>query len=356
MAGNRNHGLDLVRAAAVLAVVGIHLANMADEGATKPFFAVGGIAVEMFYALSGFLIGRILLEVAGSPSPASWLRFMSRRWARTMPLYAAVLAVAVCLARPDAAEALRFALMAQNVTGPLPHDRLGAFMATSWSLTVEEMFYGSFATALLLASALAGRRAAWPVTIAFMAVPPILRAMTYGQDQAYFAAVLNLDGIAWGVALALLERDGSALFRHPAACLAAGCALVASAWWPYAAGILSMASEWQPGTLTVAAAGCCLIVAAALRMGDPGRAGAAIRAVSLRSYSLYLVHWLVLTVASTVMDAGIVGAPAAIGASLAGTAALAWATHRWIEIPGMKLAHGLPRRAAALPSRAIASA
>ena len=86
MAHQRTHGLDLVRAVAVLAVVVYHaLAEflpLAGVPVPVSLAPVGGVAVELFCALSGFLIGRILLDLVGRPSLSGWLTFMGRRWTR----------------------------------------------------------------------------------------------------------------------------------------------------------------------------------------------------------------------------------------------------------------------------------
>jgi peptidoglycan/LPS O-acetylase OafA/YrhL len=345
----RSQGLDLIRAVAVLTVVLFHAAVLViGDGPTPSWvFPIGGVAVEAFYGLSGYLIGRILLGLVDTATPGVWLNFMCRRWVRTLPLYFFILSVAVCLARPDFLAVVQFATMTQNLTSEIPHTTLGAFMGTSWSLTVEELFYLLFATSLLTAARLFGRRAVWPVIIAFLAFPLVLRAMTYGQPQVYFAALYNIDGIGWGVVLAQLERQGSSLFRKPVSCLVAGVGLISVAWSPYACGILSAATQWQPGTLTLAAAGCALLVAAALKVGSLGVIGPLVRAVSARSYSVYLVHWIVLTVVSAVHEAGAMSVPVSIAVFLIVTAGLSYCTHRWIEVPGMKLSSLRIRRSTA---------
>ncbi len=64
---------------------------------------LGGAGVELFFSLSGFLIGRLLIDLAeGGLRPARIGRFLGRRWLRTLPLYYAVLGFSVWLfARAD---------------------------------------------------------------------------------------------------------------------------------------------------------------------------------------------------------------------------------------------------------------
>ena len=342
-AGTRNGGLDLVRTVAVLSVAGFHaawfgvLGGQGDAPGWLP--PVGGIAVETFYALSGFLIGRILLRVSDDPSLSAWLRFMGRRWARTLPLYYCVLLTVAFLVGPPAGELTRYATMTQNLFRPPDPSLFEGLMGTSWSLAVEEVFYLTFSVALLGACASAGKRATWPVILMFVALPAAARvaAPSLGMGVPYYTAVLNLDGIAWGVALAALEARGSVLFRHPVVAAAAGTLMVAAAWLPYATGALDTVASWQPGSLTLAAAGCCLVLSGSLRVTVPGPVGIAVRAVAARSYSIYLIHLPVLNAVGKAHANGAIGFPAAVAAFLCLTAGLSWAAHRWVEVPGMAI-------------------
>lgn len=86
----RNIGLDLPRAAAITLVVASHYVSH------YPLLGVYG--VELFFALSGFLIGGILYRELAAPG--DWTlprvkRFWLRRWYRTLPNYYLFLGVAV---------------------------------------------------------------------------------------------------------------------------------------------------------------------------------------------------------------------------------------------------------------------
>src|SRR5579862_944601 len=89
-------GLDILRAFAILAVLQSHayflIATHVDE---HLYDALGIDGVTLFFVLSGFLIGRILLKkLRGTPFARQDLTdFWLRRWMRTLPAYYAVLAV-----------------------------------------------------------------------------------------------------------------------------------------------------------------------------------------------------------------------------------------------------------------------
>jgi peptidoglycan/LPS O-acetylase OafA/YrhL len=150
---------------------------------------LAAVAVGLFYALSGYLIGRILLDRIDSPSISGWLHFMGCRWTRTLPLYAAVLAVGASIVQPGTAELLRYATLTQNLLHAPKHSALNWFLLPTWSLTVEESFYLAFASVLLAAASIFGRRAVWPVIALFLTAPIAFRIAHYGEVDTYFAAL-----------------------------------------------------------------------------------------------------------------------------------------------------------------------
>src|SRR3954467_6875567 len=93
----RNFGLDIARAAAVSSVL---LSPFLLEPATGKdalwtgLVYVGAAGVELFFSLSGFLIGGLLLDLAcAGLRPRTVAEFWFRRWMRTLPLYFALLLV-----------------------------------------------------------------------------------------------------------------------------------------------------------------------------------------------------------------------------------------------------------------------
>ena len=121
-------GLDVLRGLAILLVMVAHYTNNISfwYGLTPPpaVFFTGDLGVDLFFALSGFLIGGILIDVLDrAPSWSSLWRFMLRRWLRTLPAYwtwLAVLALAFPPVRPISAPLPRFATMTQNLLQPMP--------------------------------------------------------------------------------------------------------------------------------------------------------------------------------------------------------------------------------------------
>src|SRR5579859_4066675 len=140
----RNFGLDVVRAVAVLTVVFYHggslLYNHDDIMHYYAWFEIDGVPI--FFVLSGFLIGGILLKIINNTDFA-WkdlYDFWIRRWFRTLPNYYLVLFFLIGyylvkgIPLPDGLG--RYFFFCQNFNTPHPN-----FYDVSWSLSVEEWFY-----------------------------------------------------------------------------------------------------------------------------------------------------------------------------------------------------------------------
>jgi peptidoglycan/LPS O-acetylase OafA/YrhL len=234
----RIFGFDALRAVAVTLVLVCHASIMVFPwfgwSAPLPLVYGGTYGVTLFFTLSGFLIGRILIRLAAQGAGwRDWLSFMRRRWARTLPLYGLWLLVLAEVWPPHALDpgarerlwqALPwFATLTQNLAWPMRAD----WFAVSWSLCVEEWFYLVFSAALLAGGALLGRRLAfWTVLGLFLLVPPVLRACAPGWSAAIHAdsgiVLLRLDAVGYGVLAAWLSLHAPAVMRYRRAALAVG--------------------------------------------------------------------------------------------------------------------------------------
>ncbi|MDD5306145.1 MAG: acyltransferase [Deltaproteobacteria bacterium] len=140
------HGLRVI---AIVLVVQVHVTMaVARAGlATSPLFTAFSMqmffGMDLFFVLSGFLIGSILLKSGdgGRFRGRDLLRFYVRRGVRTFPLYYVVL-TALALGNPlgaaHPAGLLREYTYLANYNGPIHGARV---MPWGWSLCVEEHFY-----------------------------------------------------------------------------------------------------------------------------------------------------------------------------------------------------------------------
>ena len=157
----RGFGLDVMRAAAILIVVDAH-ATIALKtyynGAFWHFLLPDG--VELFFVLSGFLIGGILIrtyEKNGRFDRGLLLNFWTRRWFRTLPNYYLVLGglVLSTLFRawrsgmhhtlPPTAMLVKYTFFLQNFATYIPD-----FFPETWSLAIEEWSYITLPLVLLI--------------------------------------------------------------------------------------------------------------------------------------------------------------------------------------------------------------
>ncbi|MES2377389.1 MAG: acyltransferase [Bacteroidota bacterium] len=138
---NRVYGLDILRAFAVILIVITHGMSYTPTTFNKIIEAVYLDGVSIFFVLSGFLIGRILIKTMSSENIDFYtlLNFWSRRWLRTLPLYFFILsAIIFCYNynQPPGPTFKRFYIFSQNIYTSHP-----AFFIEAWSLSVEEWFY-----------------------------------------------------------------------------------------------------------------------------------------------------------------------------------------------------------------------
>jgi len=209
---NRHFGLDALRAAAIGMVLVCHLHSEFDQVPGWAGGPLGILGVELFFVLSGLLIGDILLRDLASGLDGKRLRrFWMRRWMRTLPAYAATIAI-LFLALGNGS--WLYVVFAQNVSRQALD-----FLPTSWSLCVEEWFYLLFPPVLLALSLRLSPRAAFLVgVVAFLVVPAALRfglalAVTQPFNDFYYRLPpLRLDAPALGLLLAWLRRHNPAIW------------------------------------------------------------------------------------------------------------------------------------------------
>ena len=140
----RVFGLDLMRAIAILMVVFGHslwLFPQSQRFIYQIFVLFGFFGVEVFFVLSGFLIGKILYQLYLNEdfSIAQVFYFLKRRWFRTLPNYFLILLLNIIVATVigySIDSLWRYFVFLQNFnTAMLP------FFTESWSLSVEEFAY-----------------------------------------------------------------------------------------------------------------------------------------------------------------------------------------------------------------------
>src|SRR5437773_11907305 len=135
----RQPGLDLLRALAIIVVVIYHAGIMGFPlpGQAHRF---GWIGVDLFFVLSGYLIGGQLVAPLAHGQNIKLGRFFGRRALRILPAYLVVLAIYLFLPSwreyPEMFPPWKFLLSVQNIG---LHG--GTAFSHAWSLAVEDQFY-----------------------------------------------------------------------------------------------------------------------------------------------------------------------------------------------------------------------
>lgn len=153
----RLFSLDLLRAIAITLVVITHIGRVAPFSPLLGSY-FGMLGVEIFFVLSGFLIGTIIIKGFDKEEKYGFAQikhFWTRRWFRTLPNYYLVLIVMVILYSVfyyksfmlEKLGYLAYFVFLQNTFSPHP-----GFFNVAWSLAVEEWFYLLFPLVLLVFS------------------------------------------------------------------------------------------------------------------------------------------------------------------------------------------------------------
>lgn len=306
LVNRRFAGLDVLRAVAIIWVLFFHAQTLSLGSPLPMVTELGWMGVDLFFVLSGFLIGRQWLSQGASPSFSTFYR---RRAFRILPAYAVVVAIYFVL--PAARERRviqplwQFLTFTENLFIDMSSPKAFSHV---WSLCVEEHFYLVFP---LLAWALM-RKPSRAVTITFCVAVMLAGMLWRGfvwfdalamldeqamskvfYERIYYPTLTRLDGLLMGVVLAIIECHASKtwqwlmqrarwLFIFGAATLALAIALFADA--PNARSVII--------GYPVLAIAMALIVASASsehawfeRVKVPGAAW-----VAAISYSLYLSH------------------------------------------------------------------
>jgi peptidoglycan/LPS O-acetylase OafA/YrhL len=191
----RSDSLDAVRGTAIALVVGYHYWPRLEHASD--------IGVDLFFVLSGYLIGGILLD--NRQSPGSLSTFYYRRAFRILPLYWLLLATAsISAVRPD----WWFLTFGQNfewiASNSFP---VGDPLSVTWSLAIEEQFYLLLPALVWFLSSRWLVRALWT----FVILAPVSRwaAFHFSASAVFLLLPCRLDTLMGGTLIACFVRGNA---------------------------------------------------------------------------------------------------------------------------------------------------
>jgi peptidoglycan/LPS O-acetylase OafA/YrhL len=335
MSGNSHklEGVEAARGVAALLVVLLHAGNMlARDGYLGQvplggFFGFGHAGVDFFFVLSGFIILFVHYDDIGKPNRLR--RYAGRRATRIYPAYwvATLLWLALLLVSPtrDVREADPFVVLYSFLLVPQSG---GPVLEVGWTLQHEVLFYLLFALLIINARAGAIAFAAWAIFIVGAAV-----FQPTGFPWAFLGSSFNTYFFV-GMASAFFVRRVQV--GCPLLLLGGGAALF------LATGLSENAALFERAGLVAkagfgAASFCMLLGLVALEQRGRLRMPRAMARLGAASYSLYLIHTIVILVLAKglfVSGLGRALPSLAVFAGAVGTALIAaLAFHRWVEAP-----------------------
>jgi peptidoglycan/LPS O-acetylase OafA/YrhL len=222
---NRFPALHGMRVLAIVSVVAYHVTwiFMGEQGIEldQSFFNQSltvFFGMDLFFVLSGFLIGSILLRSIATSGTQNLRRFYIRRVFRTFPAYYLVLTILV-LAFPLTADQ-RHHLPWEYLYGTnfLPLQRGQVVMFWGWSLGLEEQFYLSVPFLFFALQRLRSDRARIALIVLLWASALVVRLVIFYRHEGhwndaelygalYFRTHTRFDPLVAGILLAIVHQS-----------------------------------------------------------------------------------------------------------------------------------------------------
>lgn len=288
-------GLQFVRANAALLVVLAHtfgtfgLPEYFDTEYAGGTFGKGGVGVDIFFVLSGFIIVYVSLVEDSLKPRLSASSFLLKRFVRIVPFLWVVVAAYAVVRYVGAGEFTPVEYLRSLFL--IPTGEVAPEVV--WTLRHEALFYIVFAVAMLLR-----RRAPWLLFL-WCAAPIIVWAMSQAgvdlpESELFVFAFSKYNAFfGCGVLVGVLCQRFRLLHRYRigSAPLAWVLILAGSAFAFIAQG------DW--GTVTVAFASTLTVIAGLLSPTSRSAFAKAWETLGNASYSIYLTHTIVLSILAT---------------------------------------------------------
>lgn len=350
----RDRSLDALRGVAILLIMVCHyiLAPLrAQDGSlgtvacmVRELTTLSWSGVDLFFVLSGYLIGGALLDHRDAPN--LYRVFYCRRTLRIWPLYGLFLAIVFVALRAQL-PMWPFLTMTQNIVAPfIPWGNSPwavPWLGLTWSLAVEEQFY----LVLPLIIRLVPRHVVPTIALCGIVAAPVFRIAVWlsianhPQDVAYRLFPTRMDTLLLGVLAAWLMRDShwrSWLIANRkilqyavaiAVLICAGFVIAGGGDLKYPAGSVVL-----PSVTGILYFCVLLMICSADRLGKTPLSVHLLAPIGVIAFGLYLFHIPVkIIVFSAIMPR--IGSAAATFVSAVSVMLLAAVLWRFVESPAM---------------------
>lgn len=206
---DRISSIDIFRGFAILPVVLFHF---------HEYLPFGLLGVDLFFVISGFLVGSILIKQYKTNNEINFFRFVLQRGFKIWPSYYSFLVAGSILAfllyrydKPEfliaweSKDAFRYLFFYQNYTGAPFH----WIFNHVWSLCVEEHFYILLPLMIILVKGIFGNKK----SLLFLSVAGLILggivfkelSILYTHSKDTYAGTHNrIDALGWGVLLGII--------------------------------------------------------------------------------------------------------------------------------------------------------
>lgn len=338
----RIHEIDGLRGIAILSVVFLHWfvqplspsLSKSDIGGVLTLFAYG---VDLFFVISGFLIGGILLGIGKRLSGTR--AFYIRRILRIWPLYYLLLALTYVITRGNSLFAqvpywsfYFFIFNFWESNGQLLHQALGPL----WSIAIEEQFYAIGPLIFLILN----RKQLTHLAVLYIILSPFLRLalLTNTNIGIWRFTPARLDGICIGILLSIILSSPTAVsFLSSKTKVLKPLTFLLFVLSVLSKVVLSRNIWFSFGnSLVVLALGCLLLtvqVQCLLNQNSRILNLAFLRYLGLRCYFIYLFHIFFMLIANVISENFFIALTIQIILTL-GFTHISW---RYLESPLIKL-------------------
>ena len=369
---NRYPALHGLRVLAIVTVVQFHITWIfygeqgiwLDRGFVDASLTIF-FGMDLFFMLSGFLIGSILLRSLEIDGTQNIRRFYLRRIFRTFPSYYIVLTFLALVTTLTPSQKHNLPYEYLYVTNFLPLGRTDAIMFWGWSLGLEEQFYLTVPALFFVLHRLRNDRARITLLVVLWAAGIVIRLYIYLRhgpwtdlglySALYFRTHTRFDTIAAGILLAFVQnRYGEAIglwLRHPRHRAMLALPSLACLWLLLRPSMFGQEHvqfvhvfAWGSVT-TVMYFGALLLLLHGDGWIHRGLSAPIFRRLATLGYGVYLVHIplcdRVIVPAARALQARHVSMllvwPAALIALMAGSFLVGYVMHVLIEKPSMKI-------------------